>query len=412
MNTPSSSVAQADLIIVGGGILGLSIAWHYARLGQGKVVVLERNLFASAATSRAAALLTQARSKPALIPLVRQTYADIASLEQALGESLDLRRVGSLHLAASAHWEQELHELADLNALHGVALQWLTPGELPALVPWLHPDPVRVALFTPDDGYIDPYRLAQAYAHAARQQGATLLQNMAVQELLLNQERVIGVRTAEGDYHAPKIVLAAGAWSALLAHATGFGIPSAPVRSQYWIAAPHPLIPRQHPFTIIPEARAYTRPEVGGLLFGLREAQSVSVDPRTLPDDLANLSFGDDQGWETLSEGAALLERFLPALPELAIQSYITGPSTYTPDGLFVLGAAPDVDGLLLATGCCGAGIAASGGIGRALAALAADLTPPFDLAPFRPDRFGPVDPFDSAFRRRCEQARSGKVSG
>ena len=172
------------------------------------------------------------------------------------------------------------------------------------------------------------------------------------------------------------------------------------------------LIPRQHPFTIIPEARAYTRPEVGGLLFGLREAQSVSVDPRTLPDDLANLSFGDDQGWETLSEGAALLERFLPALPELAIQSYITGPSTYTPDGLFVLGAAPDVDGLLLATGCCGAGIAASGGIGRALAALAADQTPPFDLTPFQPGRFGAVDPFDPAFRRRCAQARSGKVSG
>jgi sarcosine oxidase subunit beta len=139
------------------------------------VVVLERHLFASAATSRAAALLTQARSKPALIPLVRQTYADIASLEQALGEALDLRRVGSLHLAASAHWEQELHELADLNALHGVALQWLTPDELPALVPWLHPDPVRVALFTPDDGYIDPYRLAQAYAHAARQQGRDLV---------------------------------------------------------------------------------------------------------------------------------------------------------------------------------------------------------------------------------------------
>ncbi|WP_195912163.1 NAD(P)/FAD-dependent oxidoreductase [Candidatus Contendibacter odensensis] len=343
---------------------------------------------------------------------MRQTYADIASLEQSLGESLDLRRVGSLHLAAAVNWERELQELADLNTLHGVALQWLPPGELPALVPWLHPDPVRVALFTPDDGYLDPYRLAQAYAHAARQQGAILLQNVAVRELLLAHGRVIGVRTTDGDYHAPQVVLAAGAWSAVLSSQAGFGIPSAPVRSQYWIAAPHPLVPRRHPFTIIPEARAYTRPEVGGLLFGLREAQSVSVDPRTVPDDLANLSFGDDLGWESLSEGTALLERFLPALPELAIQSYITGPSTYTPDGLFVLGATPGVEGLLLATGCCGAGIAASGGIGRAVAALAADQTPPFDLSPFQPGRFGAVDPFDPMFRRRCEQARSGKVSG
>lgn len=412
MNAPSSSATHADVIIVGGGILGLSIAWHYARLSQGQVVVLERNLFASAATSRAAALLTQARSQPALIPLVRQTYADIVALEQILGESLDLRRVGSLYLAASANWERELQKLSDLNRLHGVALHWLAPSELPALIPWLHPDPVRVALFTPDDGYIDPYRLAQAYAQAARRQGATLLQNVAVRELLFHQGRITGVRTANGDYHAPHVVLAAGAWSATLASLAGFGVPSAPVRSQYWITAPHPLVPRQHPFTIIPEARAYTRPEVGGLLFGLREAQSVSVDPRRVPNDLANLSFGDDQGWEALSEGAALLEQFLPALPELAIQSYITGPSTYTPDGLFVLGAAPGVEGLLLATGCCGAGIAASGGIGRAVAALAAHQTPPFDLSPFQPGRFGAVDPFDPVFRRRCEQARSGKVSG
>ena len=412
MSAPSTPVASADLIVIGGGILGLSIAYHYSRLGRGQAVVLERHLLASAATSRAAALLTQARSQPALIPLVRQTYRDLADLEQTLDEALDLHRVGSLHLAASADRARELSELADLNERHGVRMRWLDPGDLPSLVPWLNAESVQAALFTPDDGYIDPYRLAQAYARAARQQGAILTQNVAVQQLLLASGRVTGVRTTRGDYYAPRVVLAAGAWSAVLARQAGFGVPSAPVRSQYWIAAPHPRFPRQHPLVILPDARAYTRPEVGGLLFGLREARSVSVDPRDLPDDLANLSFGDDQGWASLGEGATLLERFLPALPELAIQSYITGPSTYTPDGLFVLGTVPGAAGLLLATGCCGAGIAASGGIGRAVAALAADEEPPFDLGAFRSDRFGTVDPFDPDFRRRCEQARSGKKSG
>ncbi len=412
MNAPSTPVASADLIVIGGGILGLSIAYHYSRFGRGRVVVLERHLLANAATSRAAALLTQARSQPALIPLVRQTYRDLADLERMLDESLDLHRVGSLHLAASADRARELRELADLNERHGIRMRWLDPGDLPLLVPWLNAESMQAALFTPDDGYIDPYRLAQAYARAARQQGAILTQNVAVQQLLLASGHVTGVRTTQGDYHALRVVLAAGAWSAVLASQASFGVPSAPVRSQYWIAAPHPRFSRQYPLVILPDARAYTRPEVGGLLFGLREARSVSVDPREIPDDLANLSFGDDRGWESLAEGAALLERFLPALPELAIQSYIAGPSTYTPDGLFVLGATPGVAGLLLATGCCGAGIAASGGIGRATAALAADEEPPFDLGAFRPNRFGVVDPFDPDFRRRCEQARSGKRSG
>jgi hypothetical protein len=192
-------VASPDLIVVGGGILGLSIAYHYSRLGRGRVVVLERQLLASAATSRAAALLTQARSQPALIPLVRQTYRDIADLEQVLDEPLDLHQVGSLHLAASADRARELRELAALNERHGVRMRWLDPRDLPLLVPWLNAESVQAALFNPDDGYIDPYRLAQAYARAARQQGAILTQNVAVQQLLLTSGQVTGVRTTQGD---------------------------------------------------------------------------------------------------------------------------------------------------------------------------------------------------------------------
>jgi 4-methylaminobutanoate oxidase (formaldehyde-forming) len=132
-----------------------------------------------------------------------------------------------------------------------------------------------------------------------------------------------------------------------------------------------------------------------------------------LPDDLSGFMIGrpeDEQ--ESLIEGFPLLHPFFPDLEKVGIAHYITGLSTYTPDSLFVLGPVPGIKGFLAATGCCGAGIAASGGIGRAIAELAAGLPSTFDLSPFRVDRFGPVDPMSAVFQKRCADARSRKVSG
>ncbi len=408
-------MTHADVLVVGGGILGCSIAWHLTRRQpQARVLVLERQpALAAQATSQAAALLTRARLNEAAMPLVARTYAAINELADVLGQPLPLHRNGTLHVAASDASAREQQGLADVCARHGLRAERIDPTDAACIVPWLDPAPVQSGLLMPDDGFIDPWLLADAYGQAARHGGARFRSGTAVETILVAGDRVLGLATPEGEMHAPAVVIAAGAWANRLAAPLGAGLPMAPVRSQYWLTQTDPLFPRGHPAVLLPDARAYARPELGGLLFGLREQHSVSVDPRILPADASSFAFTDDpDGWRSLEEGAPGLRRFFPALDHVPVRSHITGFSTYTPDGQFVIGEMPSIRGLFVAAGCCGAGIAASGGFGAAVAVLLAGEAPRFSIADFRPDRFGPIDPFDPSFRARCAGARSRKTAG
>jgi 4-methylaminobutanoate oxidase (formaldehyde-forming) len=403
----------ADVIIIGGGILGCAIAYFLSRMRAGKVVLLERRMLAEANTSRAAGLLTQARTMPVLSSLVRETYLAVRDMEETLGESLGLRKVGSLHVAVARQEQEKLKKLAETAAGAGIRTEEIKPEEAMTMVPWLKLPSETTVLFAPEDAFADGYLLAQAYARAARANGVTILQNRAVKSIRLSNGVVKGVQTSEGDLYGSVVIDAAGAWAGLLAWELGIGLPMAPVRSHYWFTASDPLFGRNQPFVILPDARAYTRPEGNQLLFGLRESNGVSVDPRRLPEDLSGFMIGrpeDEQ--ESLLEGYPLLRPLFPGIEKVGLAHYITGLSTYTPDSLFVLGPVPEIKGFFAATGCCGGGIAASGGIGRAIAELAAGLPSSFDLGPFRIDRFGPVDPMSEAFQKRCADARSRKVSG
>jgi sarcosine oxidase subunit beta len=252
--------------------------------------------------------------------------------------------------------------------------------------------------------------LAHAYARAARALGARFSTGVAVNRIEVTHGRASGVETSQGRVSAAAVVVAAGAWSNLLTVPLGCALPTAPVRSEYWITAPAPAFPRGHPVVILPDARAYSRPELGGLLFGLRGLRGVAADPRVLPDDAAGFAIPDAE--DTLAEGADALTGLCPPLVHAGIAHAVEGLSTYTPDGAFVLGAAPGITGLFVATGCCGAGIAASGGIGLALASVMLNRDVGIDLTAFAPGRFGVVDPFDPTFRARCAAARAQKTAG
>jgi sarcosine oxidase subunit beta len=399
-----------DVIIVGGGIIGASIAYHLTTLGVGSVAVLERNALAAQATSRAAALLRHVRYKTAEAPLVRDTYALIPKLEDELGEPFGFRRIGSLHLVTSPARQANLERCTHAAEAAGVEVEWIDASAAKRHVPWLDARGALAIAYTPADGVIDPHAFANAYARVARRRGAVIRQRAAVMGLLRSGRRIQGVRTEAGDIEGGIIIDAAGAWAGLLAWEAGFGLGMAPVRSHYWITAPDGGFPVAMPFVIMPDANAYVRPERGGLVIGLREMQALSVDPRTLPDDLDGyeLRKGDD-GQQLLVDGYPRLKPFFPTLDGVRFQTFVEGLTTYTLDGMFLLGPVPGVDGFLAATGCCGNGIAASGGIGRAAAELALGAVPSFDLAPFRLDRFGIIDPFDAAFRARCAAARATK---
>lgn len=405
---------KADIIIIGGGLLGTAAACQLAKRGAGRIVLFERQDIASQASSRAACLLTRARTKPAVMRMVQETYDCIAEIETLLGESLEMQSVGSVTIAASETAEKGMDALAAAAEGFGIPVERIGRERLKELLPWIETAPVTGAIYMPTDAFIDSALLCNGYARAARHLGVELRSRTAVREITHENGAVTGVVLDDGSrVEAPVVIDAAGAWANLLSMPLGIGLPMTPVRSHFWITEQNPAIfPAQEPFAVIPDARAFTRPDVGGLIIGIREPVCVSFDPHEMKDSIEHVDFSPDNGWETLSQVAELFEPFFPAIRDTGIAHYVAGPSCYVPDAMFVVGPSSRLKGFFAATGCCGGGVACGGGIGRLVAELVMGTEPFVDPAPFCPERFGEVDPFDPAFQKRCADARSNKKGG
>ena len=404
---------STDIIVIGGGVIGGAVAFYLAKQQAGRVIVLERDAVAQGNSSLAAGLLTRGRFKSYLIPMVLETYQAIDEIEEITGESLDMHQTGCLYATVSPTQQKAIHELAATSAQAGLKVEWLDSADAAHLVPWLTLPRDNSIMFMPDDGYIDGYTLANGYIRSARALGVEVREQIPVVSICREGSRVKGVKTSDGEISAELVIDAAGVWAGMLAREIGVNLPMAPVRSHYWITTQHHSFSPQQPFILLPDARTYARPESNRLLFGFRESQSVSVDPRELPAKMNGYVFNQDpNGWESLLEGIPDFGKFLPFMEEVEISSYIKGLSNYTPDGNFVLGGFPSLDGFLTATGCAGAGIAMSGGIGRFISDLVSGRQTFTDSAPHRIDRFGEIDALDSNFIQRCADARSGKITG
>ena len=405
-----SETDRAAVAIIGGGVLGCSIAWHLARTGETDVIVLERNDIGSGATARSAGLVARGRLHRPTLQLVARTREAIAELDAELGDPVGFRQVGSVRVAASEAREQEVRAMDALLLEHGIAVRNIDASEAHALVPWLDASSARRISHVADDGYIDAYSLAAAYARAARNRGVEIRTRTAVKSIRHDGTRVTGVETDRGDVHSDVVVDAGGAWGIAIASGVGFPLGTAPVRSHYFITAPEEGAAREHPIVYLPDARAYARPEVGGLLLGVQEPESRTYDARNLPADIAEFPLSNESDeWSVLLDHADTLRTYIPRLDEMPLAHHITGLSTYTPDGKFILGRAGEIDGFFVAGGCCGTGVSASGGIGEAIASLVLGKTPRVDLTAYDPHRFGAVDPFTAEFRERCAAARAGK---
>ncbi|HEV3249521.1 MAG TPA: FAD-binding oxidoreductase [Puia sp.] len=407
------SAGKADLVVIGGGIFGCAIAYYYSRNHpEKKIVVLERGQLCSGATSRAAALLTRVRSKKYFIPLSLETYRVIEELESQLSESLGLRRVGVMHLASSETNKSALMELMETAKEFKQPAEYISFEEAHKKSPWLQTTESVTVGFMPGEAYCDPYLLGTFFARCAKMNGAEIRQGVEVLQLIMDGDKVAGVTTALGRIYAAVVVLATGAWAPLLAAQAGIALPMAPVRSQYWITETGTLYPPDSPIVLLPDAHAYARPEGGGLLFGIRERNSFSVSPADIPADLAQFSFSPDRGIQDLDEVIESLGRFFPKVYDVGIKYYIAGFCGYTPDNNLSMGPAPGVSNLLLATGCVGAGISVSGGVGLAFSEMAAGNANPFDFSHFDLERFGKIDPFSREWLNKCGLARSKKTSG
>ena len=376
---------EAQAVIIGGGVAGCSIAYHLTLMGWRDVVLVERGELTGGSTHRAAGLIGQLRGTYNLTRMIMYSVELYGRLRQETGSDPEWRQVGSVRLASSPLRMEEIRRLVAQAKAFGLEVELLTPREAQALCPVIDDRSLVGGAYIPTDGRIDPSGLAYALAHAARSRGCEIHTQTAVTGIEVRNGRVHGVTTTQGTIRTPVLVSAAGVWSWHLGRMIGVAIPIVPLEHHYMVTEPFG-VPRDMPTFRDPDLRIYAREEIGGLLVGGYEGNPVLCGPEPIPPDLnpANMVPNWDR-FETLARSAVIR---VPALDQAGIRKLMIGPETFTPDGDFLLGESAEVRGFFVTGGT--PGIAAAGGVGKAMAEWIIDGQPALDLWRADTRRFGP----------------------
>ncbi|MFN2488861.1 MAG: FAD-dependent oxidoreductase [Actinomycetota bacterium] len=377
---------EAQVVIIGGGVGGASIAYHLTKLGCTDVVLLDRNLLTSGSTFHSAGLVGQLRSSVTLTRMMMYGAELYRSLEDETGVNVGWHEVGSLRLASSKERMEELQRLSGWGKTFGLDLEILSAAEAHDLFPLFEPDGVRGAAHLATDGHLDPSGLTQALAKGARARGARIMQNTRVVEIEVKDRRVRGVVTDQGVIRCETVVNAGGIWAGELGRLAGLNVPVMPMAHQFLITKPLEGVQASLPTLRDPDLLVYFREEVGGLVVGGYERDPAPWGLEGIPQDFNHRLLSPDlERFEPLMEGAM---KRIPVLEEAEITNVVNGPEAFTPDGEFILGES-EIHGLFVAAGFCAHGIAGAGGIGRVMAEWIAEGQPGYDLWKMDIRRFG-----------------------
>ena len=380
--------SDVETVIVGGGIWGLSTAFHLAERGAGPVRVLERNAEVAAETTpRAAGLVGQVRSSAAMCRAIRYALDLLSGFAEKSGHDPGLRRPGSLLVALTPERMAAYEGLIERARASGVEAAFVSRGEMERLCPGMDVSRLEGGCYITGDGYVDPGRCARAYAAAARDRGVRIDCSAEVMGLDVQGGAVRGVRTASGTIAADRVVLTAGPWSSrLLARFGADDLPLQTIRHQRARTAAAG-VSADHPVVRVTEASCYVRPERGGYLYGFFEPEPHLVDFEDLPEGFRTSDLPEPRG--TIAEAADRLAPLFPSLPGLEVSEYSQGVTAFAPDGAYLLGPVSAVEGLFVASACAALGIAGSAAVGRWLAGWVLDGVPGEDLTEFDLGRFG-----------------------
>ena len=380
--------ASAKIIIIGGGIVGCSAAYHLGKLGITDCLLLERKKLTSGTTFHAAGLVGQLRSSANITQLLGYSVDLYDRLEEETGQATGWKRNGGLRLACNAERWTEVRRQATTAHSFGLEMDLLSPKEAQDLWPLMTVDDVVGAAFLPSDGQANPSDITLALAKGARQAGVTLAEDMPVTRIVLDDAgRLSGVETPEGFVACEKLVCCAGQWSRALAATVGVTVPLVSVQHQYMVTEPIEGVTRDLPTLRDPDRLTYYKEEVGGLVMGGYEPDPLPWAVEGIPAEFHySLLDSDFDHFEQLMELA--LGR-VPALEAAGVKQLINGPESFTPDGNFIMGEAPELPGFFVGAGFNAFGIASGGGAGMALAEWVAKGEQPFDLWPADIRRFG-----------------------
>ena len=403
-----------DIIVVGGGIIGNAIAYYLSLKTRARIAVIEQNHLCSGSTSLAGSLITKLRGNNQLIPLVEETHRAVSFLKNLIPGSINENRVGCLHVAVSDETEKNLEQLKNIASNFGIDTETVTSRWIRKNIPWLKSGAIQKTLFVPDEFFVDGTQLGLVYAAAARKMGVKYFIHTEVTQLLAENGKVTGVNTSGGLFTTEVVIDAAGIWSNRLLSPLNALLPYAPVRSVYFITEPNPeKYPANQPVCILPDASAFTRPDKGALLFGIRDKSSPATHPQRLSHDIHDQTFiSPCEMWDILKNQAATLRSLMNEPDDLKIARNIAAPCAYSYDGIPVIGKIAGFEGLYAATGCSGGGIATSAGFGRLMAELVLNEPTFVQPEPFNPARFPEADPYSDEFMQQCSRQRSGKKSG
>ena len=372
---------KARVVIVGGGVIGCSVAYHLTKLGWTDVVLLERKQLTSGTTWHAAGLIAQLRATQNMTRLAKYSQELYGNLEAETGVATGFRRNGSITVALSEERREEILRQASMARAFGVEVEEISPSELKTRYPHLNTEDVKAAVYLDKDGQGDPANIALAMARGARQRGAQIIERTKVTGFVKDGRRITGVSwEAEGEsgtIACDHVVNCAGMWGHEVGRQMGVNVPLHACEHFYIVTDTVPGL-GQLPVLRVPEECAYYKEDAGKILLGAFEPVAKPWGMKGIPED-----FEFDQLPEDFDHFEPILEQAvnrMPLLAEAGIHTFFNGPESFTPDDAYHLGLAPEMDNVWVAAGFNSIGIQSAGGAGMALAAWMDSGEKPFDL--------------------------------
>jgi glycine cleavage system aminomethyltransferase T/glycine/D-amino acid oxidase-like deaminating enzyme len=379
---------RARVVVIGGGVIGTSVAYHLAHLGE-EVVLVERDRLTSGTTWHAAGLMVTFGSTSETSTSMRQYTRDLyARLEAETGLSTGFKPVGFIEVASDTDRLEEYRRVSAFNRWCGVDVQEISPREVGEMFPLARTDDLLAGFYVAEDGRANPVDVTMSLARGARMAGATIVEGVPVLDVLTERGAVKGVRTAVGDIECEYVVNCAGMWARQLGAKSGVTIPLQAAEHYYLITDTIPEVAESaHELPVLedPASFGYFREEGGGLMVGLFEAECAPWNVGGVPE---NFSFGElPPDWDRMGQYLEKAMSRVPATLDVGIRKFFCGPESFTPDLQPVVGESPEVRNYFVAAGLNSIGILTGGGLGRALAHWIVDGRPDIDITGINIDR-------------------------
>jgi len=364
----------ADVVIIGAGIVGCSIAYHLAAQGPPKVIVVEKDLICSGSTGKSAGGIRQQFATEVNVRLSVESLQMFQRMKDELGIDPEFRQVGYLFMATTEKELDLFRRQADFLQGHRVPARMVSPDDIHRIVPYVRLDDIIGGAYCSTDGYAAPYEITMGYASAARRRGVTIHEQRAATGILKDGDRIAGVETSRGPIHASIVVNAAGAEGGLVGSMADVDVPVKPYRRQIFVTGPLPEFGQEPPLTIDYHRNWYFRGEMGGCLFsGPKDDEST---------------FDTNVDWEHLAESVAKAVARVPVLEQAEIKRGWAGSYDLSPDNNAILGAVPELPGFYLATGHSGHGFMHGPATGKLMAELILTGKTSIDISALSLDRF------------------------